>query len=762
MTRALPDPRRARRIADGARPTLQRLARLHGVQATYHDGCGRRCRASPDAVRAILGALGAPLGAGRPADLRAATAARLRALWSRPVEPVVVAWRGRRAGFLLRLSEADSRVPVHCRLRLEDGRTRSWTVASVASATDESVVVDGTRYGVRRVALPAGLPLGYHDLHVEIGRRTWRALTVAAPLRAWDDGAQSWGAFLPLHALHSTGSWGVGDFTDLDSLARWVGSCGGRSIGVLPLLAAFLGERPFEPSPYLPVSRTFWNELHVDPRRLPEFEPCEPAKRLVASRAFRHRVEVLRAAPLVDYREAMTLRRRVLELLAGTLDDGPARRREAFRTWVQRHPVAQEYAAFRAIGERLERPWPAWPSVMPPGEIRVEPADRDAMRYHLYAQWAAAGQIAQLAADAGARGVGLYLDLPVGVHPDGFDVWRRPALFARDAALGAPPDPLFAEGQDWSAPPPHPDAARLDRYTYFRASLGHQMAHATAVRLDHVMGLHRLFWIPRGGAAEDGAYVHYPADELYAIVCLESHRHRTRVVGENLGTVPRTVNAALSRHGLARLHVVQFGIAPGAAAPLARVPRRAFACVNTHDTPTFAGFLAARDIDERVERGVLDGGRARDERGRRQAASAALRRALASASRAPRGVDRPAPRMPAGGAAGTGADSSRIGNAPSRSVSDGDLLSACLARLARSVASVVIVNLEDLWREAQPQNVPGTGPEEHPNWRRRARYGLEVFRRLPEVAAALRGLARGAAHRRRGVTSRRTRRRGSG
>ena len=722
-------------MADGERPTLHRLARLHGVQATYRDGCGRWRRAPPDAVRAILRALGAPLGAAGPADLRAATAARRRATWSRPVAPVVVAWGGRRADFLLRLPETAGRRLARCRLRLEDGRTRSWTVGADDAPAVESATVDATRYAARRVRLPARLPDGYHDLRVEIGSRTWRALVIAAPVRAYDDGERTWGAFLPLHALHSTGSWGVGDFTDLDRLARWVGSRGGRTVGALPLLAAFLGECPFEPSPYLPVSRTFWNELHVDPRRLPEFERCEPARRLAASRAFRRRVDALRKEPLVDYRAAMALRRRVLERLARSLDERPGRRAEAFRTWAKQHPAAQEYAAFRAIGERLARPWPAWPSVMPPGEIRVEAADRDAIRYHLYAQWAAAGQVARLADEAGSRGVGLYLDVPVGVHPDGFDVWRHPALFARGAALGAPPDPLFADGQDWSAPAPHPEAARQDRYAYFRAGLAHQMAPATAVRLDHVMGLHRLFWIPRGGAAADGAYVRYPADELYAIVCLESHRHRTRVVGENLGTVPRTVNAALSRHGLAQLHVAQFGIAPGAADPLARVPRRAFACVNTHDTPTFAGFLAGRDIAGRVERGVLAAGRAAEEYLRRQEEVAVLRGAMARRSQGR--LHEPAPRASATAIAGADGGGLPEDNPSPEEAVVLDLLCACLERLAHSEAGMVIVNLEDLWLEPNPQNVPGTGSGEHPNWRRRARYALERLVRIPEVTAVL-------------------------
>lgn len=673
------------------RPTLRRLARLHGIQASYTDGCGVRRHATPESVRTLLRALGAPLATAHPRDVAEAWEVRQGAAWARPVEPVLVAWRGRRNDFLLRAAETSRPLPVRCRLRLEDGRTRAWTLRVDEGPAVAAAIVGGVRYRARRSRLPARLPDGYHDLDVEIGDRTWRSLVLAAPVRAYDGGERAWGAFLPLHALQSADSWGVGDFADLDALAAWLASHGARSVALLPALAAFLGEQPFEPSPYLPVSRLFWNELYVDPRRSPEFERCEEAQRLVASAAFRQRVEALRAGRFVDYREAMALKRHVLELLARSLEDRRDRRHAAFERWIERRPLAREYAAFRAAGERAARP-----------------AERRATRYHLYAQWVAAEQLARLADDVGARGVGLHLDVPVGVHPDGFDVRRHPELFAATATLGAPPDPLFAGGQEWSAPPPHPEAAREERYAYFRASLAHQMAPAAAVRLDHVMGLHRLFWIPRGGAPADGAYVHYPSDELYAVVCLESHRHRTRVVGENLGTVPRYVNAALSRHGLAQLHVAQFDTA-------GRIPRRAFACVNTHDTPTFAGFLAGRDIDERVEGGVLDATGAARERRRREAEVGALRGA-------------------AGRDVGAGANEGSPPAAPNLVA-----LWACLDRLARSAASVVIVNLEDLWLEPRPQNVPGTGPE-RPNWRRRAGYGLEAFKRLPAVTEALRRL----------------------
>ncbi len=695
---------RARRV------TLRRLAQLYGVQAAYTDGRGQRRRASQGSILAALQALGAPLaGAG---DLDDAFHAKLRARWTRPLEPILVAWHGRRNDFLLRLPAAADRLRAACHLRLADGGSRSWLVAAGDLPVTDAADVDGRRYVARTASLPERLPRGYHELSVELGDRRCTALLITAPAEAFDDGALGWGGFLPLHALHSARSWGSGDFSDAEALSGWLAERGGRAFSSLPLLAAFLGDGPFEPSPYLPVSRLFWNELYVDPRQLAEFEQCTAARRLVESAAFRERVAALQAAALVDYRGAMALKRSVLELLQRELRRRRGQRYESFRAWVRGNALAGEYAAFRAVNERLGRPWPAWPAALRPRRLRATGADRNAADYHLYAQWAAAEQLGRLAANARTRADGLYLDFPVGVHPDGFDVWRHPALFAREVSTGAPPDALFAEGQDWSAPPLRPDVARRDGHAYFRAALRRHLAHAGTLRLDHVMGLHRLFWIPCGADATDGVYVHYPARELYAILCLESQRHRTRIVGENLGTVPRYVDAALSRHRFAQLHVAQFGIRSDGARPLRRVPARSVAALNTHDTPTFAGFLAGRDIDDRVARGLLAPGAAEREHGGRRAAAAALHRS------------RPQGRPAAGDRTG--------------------LLHLCLEHLARSAGGLVVVNLEDLWLEPDPQNVPGTGPE-RPNWRRKARYGLEALTQLPAVAAALERVARGRA-----------------
>ena len=645
---------------------------------------------------ATLRALGAPVQTAD--DAVEAGRQRVADLRSRPIEPVVVAWQGR-GDFELRLPASKTPGRVSCHLQLEDGPKRSWTISQSGE--------------VNRHRFPTRLPLGYHLLRVEIGRRTHQSLVVSAPLRAFEDASETWGCFLPLHALHTTRSWGIGDFSDLAALADWMDGEGGQVVSTLPLLACFLGDAPFEPSPYLPVSRLFWNEVFIDPRKVPEFADCAAARRLVESPVFEKEIATLRNASIVDYRRVMQAKRQVLELLVDSLARRRGVRRHALERWARQHDLANEYAAFRAAGERLGRPWSMWPDRLTPDALGSPRADRGRIRYHLYVQWLAAAQLDEVAARARTVGEGLYLDSPLGVHPEGFDVWRYPQLFAREASAGAPPDELFARGQNWTTPPPHPETARQDGYRYFRAGLARQLEKSGMLRIDHVMALNRLYWIPRGFESTDGVYVHYPADELYAILCLESRRHRTPIIGENLGTVPRYVNERMTRHGLRKLYVAQFNVNRGPGRPLRSVPARALACVNTHDTPTFKGFTDGADIDDRLSRGIVEPREARRAHTDRRAAVAALRR------------------LPGGAADSMKQDARGV-------------LGRCLAHLARSRASLVMVNLEDLWLEASPQNVPGT-VWERPNWRRKSAHGLEAFASLRQVSETLRVVARGRA-----------------
>ena len=303
------------------------------------------------------------------------------------------------------------------------------------------------------------------------------------------------------------------------------------------------------------------------------------------------------------------------------------------------------------------------------------------------------GQFA-ISSDPRNRGTALYLDFPLGVNPDGYDVWRHQDLFALGISGGAPPDELFTGGQNWGFPPLHPESIRVHGYRYYGDCLRHHMRSAGMLRIDHVMGLHRAYWVPDGFSATDGVYVHYRAPEFYAILNLESHRHQVQIVGENLGTVPEAVNTTLARRKIFGMHVGQFGISSDPNRALDATPADAVASLNTHDTATFMGFWQEKDIDDRIALGLLDNEQAESARRYRAAQRDALIAYLRSQG--------------------------FIGEQSS----EADVLRGWLTFLAAQPAQFLLINLEDLWLEPTPQNVPGTW-QERPNWQRKARYSLE-------------------------------------
>lgn len=364
-------------------------------------------------------------------------------------------------------------------------------------------------------------PFGYH--------RVGETLVISAPRKCFQRKGRDWGLFLPLYALHSARNRGAGDLTDLKAFARWAGRLGADWVGTLPLLSQFL-DKPFEPSPYAPVSRLFWSEFWLD---------VGPVKGLPRG-------------PRVDYRRQMAAKWRILERKAKGWN--PPKR------WLRERPEAEEYAGFRGS------------------------------RTHLYAQWLADRQMEGLRRSCAQAGVGLYFDLPLGVHPEGYDAWKEREIFVEGMHVGAPPDPFFRQGQDWGFRPMHPEKIREQGYDYFIRCVRHSMRYASMLRVDHIMGLHRLFWVPRGCPAGEGVYVRYRAEELYAILSLESHRNRCAVVGEDLGTVPAEVRRSMRRRGMAGMFVVQYEWRSDTRRPLRSAPPGSMAALNTHDMPPFATF----------------------------------------------------------------------------------------------------------------------------------------------------------------------------
>jgi 4-alpha-glucanotransferase len=358
------------------------------------------------------------------------------------------------------------------------------------------------------------------------------------------------------------------------------------------------------------------------------------------------------------------------------------------------------YARFRGVQERWGRNWRDWPEPARSGDLRSADCDDTVAAFHLAAQHEVQQQLRALQHRLMERDMYLGLDLTVGVHPDGYDAWSRQALFADDVSVGAPPDPGFPSGQDWGFRPVLPDASRQEGHRYLAASLRHQMAIAGVIRVDHVMAFERLYWIPQGMELDQGSYVDYPADELFAVLTLESHRNRCEVVGENLGTVPDSINRALDRHRIHGLYLAQFqavgseGLTPPRAGDMA--------LIGSHDTPTLAGWIVGDDIDERLRFGLMDATGAASARQERHELIARLTALLGLTDSSPR-----------------------------------DLLLGLLTWLGGSSASTVAPWLEDLWLEHRGVNLPGTPASLRANWQRPMSLTLEEMTSDPLVEAAI-------------------------
>lgn len=653
------------------------LAALCGVQASYVAVDGSTRGADQDVVLALLRALDVPVASQKdaPEALRARQLADAR----RILEPVVVVRTARPSPIRVILPEGVDPRRVHIGVDLESGIALFEGVAPGLTLFS-GIEAGGRRYGLYRFELArlsgGQLAPGYYRLHLEGEGVGASALLVVAP--SCPAAQRGWGAFMPVHALRSESDWGVGSYSELAVLGRFVGALGAAFVGSLPLYPSYL-DPPADPSPYRPVSRLAYNELFIDPTELPEIA-SSTAEELLRSDHFTQRVQRAHKSALVEYEDVAVLRREILETMARSVFAGEVPgRREELDAFARSHPELVAYARFRTLRERA-------------GQIsfeeRTAPDGREdsVFGYHLYCQWAAASQMS-----TAGEALGLYADLPIGVHPDGFDPYWSPGSFVTGLSGGAPPDAFFESGQDWGFPPLHPERTRQDGYSHFRGVLARAFRHAGYMRIDHVMGLQRLYAIPQGFDAKHGAYLAYHADELHALVSLEAHRAGTVVVGEDLGTVPDEVRERMSADKMLRSWVFQFEST--AKEPFPAPPSDVLASLGTHDLPRFGAFLWGKDIEERQATGQLS----KDKYSKERAAREAWRTALLGA--------------------GEPADSL------SAFESTAAALEASLAHLASSSAKLVLVDLEELWDERQPQNRPGTGPEAN-NWRRRAALSL--------------------------------------
>ncbi|WP_203799302.1 4-alpha-glucanotransferase [Mycobacterium heckeshornense] len=589
-------------------PSLVELAEKFGIATEYEDWAGRHITIPETTLVAVLGAFG--VAAATEQERRAALDAHQRAYWARALPPAIVARAGSQTSFWVHVSHGD---PAEVWLQLEDGTARRdlRQVDNFAAPFD----LDGRLIGEASFVLPSDLPLGYHRLHLRSGEHDANTAVIVTPDRLGIPerlGHQrAWGLAIQLYSVRSQHSWGVGDLSDLTDLAVWSAVRHGAGYLLVNPLHAATPTMPMEPSPYLPASRRFVNPLYLRVEAIPEFAYLR--KR---GRVWRLRHEAQRRADrseLIDRDSAWAAKRRALKAVYRV--PRSAGRELAYAAFRAREGAAlDDFATWCALAERYGADWHRWPPELQhpagPGVADFVAKHPRAVDFHRWLQWQLDDQLAAAQSRALRAGMalGIMHDLAVGVHPNGADAWALQDVLALGVTAGAPPDEFNQLGQDWSQPPWRPDRLVEHEYKPLRAMIRSVLRHAGGIRIDHIIGLFRLWWIPRGAPPTAGTYVRYDHEAMVGIVALEAHRAGALVVGEDLGTVERWVRDYLRGRGVFGTSILWFELdRDGDRGPLPAERWREYclSSVTTHDLPPTAGYLSGEHVRLRESLGLL-------------------------------------------------------------------------------------------------------------------------------------------------------------
>lgn len=711
------------------RPALQALAERAGILSEYVDIGGTKRFTTDETRVALLAAMG--LDAASEESARWALRDWERRSSERILQPILIRRHDARGG----------RVRVRPPLRLRGG-----PLEYRLELHEENGAIHRThgrrhfRPGSDRLSieLPARADPGYHNVHVWLRSATGdaeaQAPFIVFPRRCLTAGEVGgsralYGVWTHLYAVRSGRNWGIGDLTDLEWLLEWAHEIGAAFVGINPLHA--LSNTGAGVSPYSPVSRLFRNVIYVDIERIPELAESPEALRRLESRVYREALAGLRAAERVDYEAVAALKLPILDLLYRTFRDRHRdrgdERGEAYAAYLSRkgRPLT-DFATFLALARRFREKgvhdWRSWPpAYRHPSGAEVERFRRDNFEEvdrHCYLQFELDRQVAAVSDRARSLGlpIGLYGDLAIGTAADASDTWMFPELFVDGATLGAPPDDYSEIGQKWGLPPLDPRRLLGDGCRYWIALLRNNLEHAGALRIDHVMGLFRQWWVPSGRPATEGAYIRFPHKPLLAILALESRRQGALIIGEDLGTVPRGLPAQLARWGILSYRVLYFERdRRGAFRPARRYSKRALVTVNTHDHPPLAAVWEGRDIELAQELGLIEDEREliRRRRAREEELQALLRRLVRE------------------GCLDTVAGPH----------SYAEICRAVHAFLSKTPSPLLGVRIGDLLGEVEPLNVPGVGHDHYRNWSQRLSSDLEGLRDDPVVARGLSGVA---------------------
>lgn len=704
------------------------LGRQYGIEPVYHDGLGIERQVPVPRLQQVLSSMG--VQALSQKAIRDSLAHAVSRTWTQVIDSVVVRYDSDPLFMLplslplddISLKEASLTV----QLTDEKGACRHLCLSGSSGEVISEKTIHGLKYVKVHFPLSAKLPLGYFRLSVRVTLQSERtvegqALLIVAPRKCYlpSSPKRAWGISLQLYGLRSHKNWGIGDFQDLGDVMKVAGTRWGvATIGVNPLHIPAAGLT----SPYSPSSRLFWSPLYLNLEGVDEWQTSTGLCRKAKSRKFQQTLKQLRESSRVDYEAVGKLKWTILEELFRVFRRHHLRhntstaRGKAFTRFVSDlDPHLTKFCTFQVLTEEVGTvAWRTWPTAFQhPGSPAVEAVRRShptRIQFYQYVQWLCELQLAHLDhfAKKYSLSLQLYHDLPVGIHPDGADAWMFQDQLASDITVGAPPDAFNLHGQSWGLVVPNPVRLREDGYRFLRETLQQNMRHGGVLRIDHALGLFRMFWIPQGGTGKDGVYVKTYVDEILAVLALESVRRKVMVVGEDLGAVTPVIRQKLDAAGLLSYRLLFFERENGGAmTPPHAYPEQALVAATTHDLPTLKGFWAGRDIMIKEEGGLYPGKEdATQDWGRRAQDRQQLWEALQRE------------------------DLCSVETIPA-SLSDG-MLHVIYRYLARTPSRLLIVQLEDLLAELDTPNLPGAPESVYPSWR--VRIGRELAAWLKDPA----------------------------
>ncbi|CAG8998317.1 MAG: 4-alpha-glucanotransferase [Candidatus Celerinatantimonas neptuna] len=718
---------------------VEKLLNLHGITRHFIDAWGNETDVDSENLCALLKAMGYDIDDDNV--LHQQLNRDLENYWQLGLEPVTTSRIGEPVRFLLRYRQGDIHTTFEWKVKTEQGQLFSGTICPDQCPLEQHEILRHDEIMACWIDTEIELECGYHQLLLQYSDQDEpfsESCYIVAPTSAYKpfqiyDGAKVWGVTVQLYALRSQRNWGIGDFSDLMTLVQHIAKGGGNFIGLNPLHALYPGW-PEHASPYSPSSRQWLNTIYIDVEAIDEFSQSEAISH-VYSYDFQQRLDELRALDWIDYSAVMELKLSMLHLVFKQFQQlSPNHeRRLTFKSFYQKEgdelnaqatfDALQVY--FREQDDQLSH-WCDWP-------VEFQDYSSNAVRqwseehsddvcFYTWLQWIADEQLEQVARQTKKENmiIGLLLDVAVGVSSGSQEAWRDHQIYNLNVHVGAPPDVLGPLGQNWGLPPMDPIELKKRHYQPLIDLFRHSMHAGGALRIDHVMGLLRLWWVPAGKEAKDGAYVQYPLNDLLAILVLESHRNQCLVVGEDLGTVPKGISHILQDNGIHSYRIFFFSQAPdGGYISPQYYPEQALAALTTHDMATLKGFWHCEDLKLGQQLGLypdpihlkklFDG---------RLYCKQRILDSLHGHHSIPQWIGHDAAWVPM----------------------DQTLSYGMQTHMARGNSALLSLQLEDWLDMEQPVNIPGTS-QEYPNWRRKLNQTLEQMFSDPQIILLMQQLS---------------------